>query len=182
MYSNFNKYSLGESPVHWILDPVQFQVKPINYDKGTDSDNYRFEHTGISEYTKVKKSVNDLRAQDYHRFQANEGFFNPREGTDNTDLWYYNSTGGPALNVQEYRHIILPEAQRGGMNTAQMVKHSWNDPGRCEQFNYNTRNNYKPGPGLPDSINNVYQFDSNYLRSIKTMNTREGSMPYPDNV
>jgi hypothetical protein len=178
MYSNFNKYTLGESPVNWVLDSVQYQVKPINYSVPTD--NERFEHTGISEYTKTKKSINDLRAQDYHRFQSNEGFFNAREPTDKSDLWYYRSTGGPALNVQEYQHIILPESQRGGLNTNQMIKQSWNEPGRCNQFDYNTRNNYNPGAGLPDSIGSVYQFDSNYLRSIKTISPREGSMPYPE--
>jgi len=169
----FNKFTLGEAPVNWILDPVQYQIKPINYKSVT---NDTFEHTGISEYTKTKKSVNDIRAQDYHRFQANEGFFNPKQSKD---LWYYDSKGGPALNVQEYQHIILPESQRGGLNTSQLVKHSWNEPGRCQQFNYNTRNNYIPGPGLQDSIGNIYQFDSNYLRSIKTISQREGSMPYP---
>jgi len=179
--SQYNGYSLNKAPVNWILDPVQYQVKEINY-SGNKPSNYQFEHTGIPEYTTVKRSVNDLTTQSYRRFQANTGDFNPNEAKDNSDLWYYSTNGGASLNVQEYQHIIFPESQRGGLNTKNMVKYSWNDSNKCQLFNYNSKNNLVPGPGLGDSVNNIYSFDSNYVRNVLSSNPREGSMPYPNNM
>jgi len=193
-YSNYSKFALNQSTNKWILDPVQYQIGHINFNNGQNfaegnrvSENEPFEHTMIPEYTKVRKSTNDFRSQSYRRFEANNGNFNPNEATDNTDLWYYGGDlgGGKAHNLQEYQHIILPEVQRGGLNTTNMVKYSWNDSDKCKIFNYNVKNNEVPGPGLGDSVNNIYSFDSGYTRSIGIQNQREGSMPYSvtqDNV
>jgi hypothetical protein len=155
-------------------------------------------------YTATKKSVNDFPAQSYHRFTANEGYFNPNEGNNNTDLWYYGAaenrfadiglTGAP-LNVQEVNHIIFPEPQRGGLNSTNLAKYSWvntqspkqmyswearnthaiNNNQRCEFFNYN--NTYsKNFNGRP--VDEVYSFDSNYCRSIGISSPTSGSMPF----
>jgi hypothetical protein len=152
-------------------------------------------------YTSTKKSVNDFPAQSYHRFTANEGYFNPNEGNNNTDLWYYGAaangigfTGAP-LNVQEVNHIIFPEAQRGGLNSSNLAKYSWvntqepkqmvsweaantdaiNNDSRCEFFNYNNTYSDKFN-GRP--VNEVYSFDSNYCRSIGISSPTSGSMPF----
>jgi hypothetical protein len=83
-------------------------------------------------YTSVKKSANDFPAQSYHRFLANDGYFNPTEGINNSDLWYYGADkvydqygfSGAGLNVQEINHIIFSEPQRGGLNSANLAKYS----------------------------------------------------------
>lgn len=83
-------------------------------------------------YTAVKKSANDFPAQSYHRFLANDGYFNPMESIDNSDLWYYGADkrfdksgfSGAGLNVQEVNHIIFPESQRGGLNSSNLAKYS----------------------------------------------------------
>ena len=155
-----------------------------------------FEHL-LPAYTATKKSVNDFPAQSYHRFLANDGYFNPSEGFDNSDLWYYsadreaekNGIAGAALNVQSPNHIIFPEPQRGGLNSSNLAKYSWenrnntnseswesqngmniNNDSRCEFFNYNTH--------TPVPFNKVYSFDSNYCRSIGISSPTSGSMPF----
>jgi hypothetical protein len=157
----------------------------------------------LPSYTQVKRSQNDVPAQDYHRFLANNGYFNANEGTNNTDLWYYgannvlNSLGysGPAVNVQEVNHIIFPEPQRGGLDTRNLTKYStvnsspinnkvsWenqnkvvvNNDQRCKLFNYN--NGYTVDKEkIP--FETVYSFDSNYCRSIGINSPFEGSMPF----
>jgi hypothetical protein len=135
---------------------------------------------------------------------ANQGYFNPNEANNNTDLWYYGAaenrfadiglTGAP-LNVQEVNHIIFPEAQRGGLNSSNLAKYSWvNTQGpkqmvswegrnshaidnnkNCEFFNFN--NTYsKNFNGRP--VNEVYSFDSEYCRSIGISSPTSGSMPF----
>ena len=159
-------------------------------------------------YTSTKKSVNDFPAQSYHRFEANNGYFNPNESVDNHDLWYYgadkiaqrNEAGvaGAPLNVQEINHIIFPEAQRGGLDSKNVAKYSWtpvnnkegvswesqninsvDNNNNCEFFNYN--NGYSGNRNT--DFNKVYSFDSNYCRDIGISGKYEGSMPFnPQNV
>jgi hypothetical protein len=159
-------------------------------------------------YTATKKSVNDFTAQSYHRFQANDGYFNPNESTNNTDLWYYGAdsiamrnephVAGAPLNVQEINHIVFPEAQRGGLDSRNVSKYSWTNVGpkqmnlswesqnehivdnnkNCQFFNYNSGYTGKQVP-----FNEAYKFDSNYVRNIGIAGPYEGSMPFiPSNV
>jgi hypothetical protein len=186
--TQFRSYELNRAVNYYLLDPFQYSITKFDYNlpngeptnkRGDDSisskdfkndpgliyRNVDFD-TLLPTFTGVKKSANDLTAMDYHRFLANNGYFNPNEGTNNTDLWYYgadqirqsnDNVGGAPLNVQEVNHIIFPEPTRGGTNTQLLAKYSWTSklPQRdttswesinytpvdnsqnCEFFNYN---------------------------------------------
>jgi len=220
--TQFKSYELNKASNYWTLDPFQYSITKFNYnlpdkpkpegviipsstftnDPGLVYKDVNFEKL-LPSFTQTKRSVNDFPAQSYHRFEANEGYFNPQEGKDNSDLWYYgaaqnaqNSDAGIAgapLNVQDVKHIIFPEAQRGGLNSQNLAKYSWsnykqtpndswesinsmnfNNNARCQFFNYNN-----------NKFNNTsaYQFDSNYCRDIGISGKYEGSMPFnPQNV
>ena len=179
--SKFKSYELTRATNYYTLDPFQYSITKFDFN-GTSSKNETF-YKGIEleklipSYTSVKKSVNDFSAQSYHRFTANEGYFNPQEGNNNSDLWFYGSNGGPALNVQDVNHIIFPEAQRGGLDSKNLTKYSWtsefskpsesweaqnkmpvDNSKNCEFFNYNNEKVI--------DFNQVYSFDSDYCRSI----------------
>jgi len=217
--TQFKSYQLNGAINHYLLDPFQYTITKFDYylpsgqatKKQTDSisglvyKNVDFD-TILPSFTAVKKSVNDFPAQDYHRFLANDGYFNPQEATNNTDLWFYGAEqsgqpSGPAVNVQEVNHIIFPEAQRGGTDTKNLAKYSWTsnlpkrDTTSWESINYqpvdNTQNcsffNYNNGyTTSSDSFKNqfnksfekAYQFDSNYTRSIGISGPQSGSMPF----
>ena len=175
----FKSYELNSAVNYYLLDPFQYSITKFNYtlpngkqsNKNTEKNEgliYRDVNfdTLLPAFTATKKSVNDFPAQSYHRFLANDGYFNPQESTDNTDLWFYgadeimqknNLVGGAALNVQEVQHIIFPEPQRGGTDTKNLAKYSWvsklpkrdtssweainytpvDNSQNCEFFNYN---------------------------------------------
>ena len=221
--SQFKSYELTAASNFYTLDPFQYSITKFKYNMDTEPTNpgeglnkavvgqYDFKNDPglvyknvdferlLPAYTSTKKSVNDFPAQSYHRFQANEGYFNPNEGTNNRDLWYYGAdkiaervdakVAGPALNVQEVNHIVFPEAQRGGLNSRQVSKYStvntvpkknesWesenekvvNNNINCEFFNYNSH--------LEVPFDKVYSFDSDYCRSINIAGPYEGSMPF----
>jgi hypothetical protein len=224
--SQFKSYELNAASNFYTLDPFQYSITKFKYNMDTEPTNpgeglnkavvgqYDFKNDPglvyknvdferlLPAYTSTKKSVNDFPAQSYHRFEANEGYFNPNEGTDNRDLWYYGAdriaertdakVAGPALNVQEVRHIIFPEPQRGGLNSRQVSKYStvnttvkknesWesqnerpvNNNINCEFFNYNSN--------LQVPFDKVYSFDSDYCRSINIAGPYTGSMPFKNN-
>lgn len=165
----FPSYELNSAVNHYLLDPFQYNITKFDYflpnGKPTNSEvkpDYGLVYKDIDfdkllpAFTATSKSVNDFPAQDYHRFLANDGYFNPNEGTDNKDLWYYGATkianenggvAGAPLNVQEVNHIIFPEAQRGGTNTQTLAKYSWSskfptkDTTSWESINYTPVNN-----------------------------------------
>jgi len=224
--TQFPSYKLNGAINHYLLDPFQYSItkfdytlpngKKTNETGGIDSINFKNDpgliyknvnfDTLLPSFTAEKKSVNDFPAQDYHRFLANEGYFNPQEGKNNSDLWYYGADrgsqpSGAALNVQEVKHIIFPEPQRGGTDTKNLAKYSWTsklpkkDTTSWESINYqpvdNTQNcsffNFNNGyTTSSDSFKNqfnklfdkVYQFDSNYTRSIGISAPQSGSMPF----
>jgi len=229
--AQFKSYELNKAVNYYTLDPFQYSITKFDYNvpgksavssPGIDQKDFKYDpglvYRGVDfekllpSFTSEKKSVNDFPAQSYHRFLANEGYFNPGESTNNTDLWYYGAdsnsrtngigAAGAPLNVQEVNHIIFPEPQRGGTNTQQMSKYSWtssdtkyiNDKVSWESENYqpvdNSQNceffNYNSGYSNPQQHNNfnqVYSFDSNYLRSINVNPSYRGSMPFnPQNV
>jgi hypothetical protein len=210
--SQFQSHNLTSASNYYTLDPFQYSITKIKYnvpgnnrptenetviqqkdiqnDPGLIYKNVDFEKL-LPAYTSTKKSVNDFPAQSYHRFTANEGYFNPKESFDNTDLWYYSAekTGGASLNVQEINHIVFPESQRGGLNTQQLARYSgnnqtqiqnnsWesenfkevNNDSNCSFFDYNHRNNVY--------VDKVYSFDSDYCRQIKISAPASGSMPF----
>jgi len=223
--TQFKSYQLNQASNYWTLDPFQYSITKFRYNlpnvKSNELGETDFKNKPgliykdvdfekiLPSYTQVKKSVNDFRAFDYHRFEANEGYFNPNESVDNTDLWYYGSSknartnglgvAGPSLNVQEVKHIIFPEPQRGGLDTKNLAKYSWsnftptpsaswesqnnfsiNNDKNCRFFDYNT--GYTTDR-TQESFNNVYNFDSNYCRNIGISGPYEGSMPFnPNNV
>jgi len=222
--SQFPSYELNSAPNYWTLDPFQYSITKFHYNNFDQNKNDRevdtfsqddfkndpglvykdvnFEEL-LPSYTQVKRSQNDVPAQDYHRFLANDGYFNPKEGTDNKDLWYYgannvlNNVGysGAAVNVQEVNHIIFPEPQRGGLDTRNLTKYStvnslpinnkvsWenqnrvyvNNDQRCKLFDYNSGYTVDKEK-IP--FETVYSFDSNYCRSIGISSPFEGSMPF----
>lgn len=223
--SQFKSYELNAASNFYTLDPFQYSITKFKYNLDTTPTNpgeglnkaivgqfdfkndpglvYRdvdFERL-LPAYTSTKKSVNDFPAQNYHRFMANEGYFNPNEAKDK-DLWYYSAdaiaqrvdskVAGPALNVQEVNHIIFPEAQRGGLNSRQVTKYStvnttpkknesWesenekvvNNNINCQFFNYNSN--------LQVPFDKVYTFDSDYCRAINIAGPYTGSMPFKNN-
>jgi hypothetical protein len=205
----FKSYELTKATNEYILDPYQYKITKFNtslpnspmlqqrpVQGGLQYNSVGFDAL-LPTYTSVKRSENDLTAQDFHRFEANSGFFRPTD----SNLWYRGADiiatntglGGKALNVQEEQHIIFPEAQRGGINSKQLVKYSmtstkapvrgtdWesqnalpvNNNENCKAFSYNAR--YSPNINQP----NPYKFDSNYCRSIGISRPDEGSMPLP---
>ena len=206
----FNGYNLTSAINQYTLDPFQYSITKFKYRINDLQDPVLEEHISqkdfqnnpglvyrgadfeklLPSYTSAKKSVNDFPAQSYHRFMANEGYFNPNEGKDNSDLWYYHASGGPALNVQEPNHIIFPEAQRGGVNSSNLVKYSWTSKFPQKQNLSWENQNYKPvnndqngayfswNTQLPKDFNSVYQFDSNYCRNIQINGPEEGSLPF----
>lgn len=228
--SQFKSYELNKATNYYTLDPFQYSITKFKYnlpgspsnpldglnkisvgkndfqnDPGLIYKDVDFERL-LPAYTSTKKSVNDFPAQSYHRFEANEGYFNPNESLDNRDLWYYgaddiarrNGLGGAASNVQEIKHIIFPEPQRGGLNSRNLSKYSWvnttvkpneswesqnlqpvNNDTNCQFFNYN--NGYSKEPHT--DVNKAYTFDSDYCRSIGINAPTSGSMPFlPKNV
>ena len=233
--SQFKSYELNKAINYYLLDPYQYAITKFDYANpkvvpGTDSgisnnntlknipDPKGLIYKGINienflpAYTSSKKSENDYTAGSYHRFEANDGYFNPLESKDNTDLWYYgasdiarnnNGTSGAVLNVQEVNHIIFPEVQRGGLNSTNLVKYSWNNTREyknkesweaqsfnqihpngidnnqnCQFFNYN---NYYSNDKNAVPVDKVYSFDSEYTRKIGISSPTSGTMPYPSN-
>ena len=222
--TQFKSYELNQASNYWTLDPFQYSITKFDYnfpdkrkkEPGVDSQDFKnspgliyqdvnFEKL-LSSYTSVKKSVNDFPAQSYHRFEANEGYFNPQESVNNSDLWYYGSdtiaaenglgVGGAPLNVQEVNHIIFPEAQRGGTDSKNLTKYSWSNTIAKDT------SSWEHTSGLEPSINNnencqffnynnryntikqpfnLYKFDSDYCRSIGINNPYTGSMPFNPN-
>jgi len=215
--TQFKSYELNKAINFYTLDPFQYSITKFDYrlpgnptisgantlavDPSDFKNNpglvYRdtdFEKL-LPSFTQTKKSVNDFPAQSYHRFLAGNGYFNPQESVNNTDLWYYGAddisringigAAGPSVNVQEVNHIIFPEAQRGGLNSNNLAKYSWsnytqnntgswesennqivNNNVNCEFFNFNSNNrSHQP-------------FDSNYCRSIGISAPYSGSMPF----
>jgi hypothetical protein len=157
--TQFKSYELNQASNYWTLDPFQYSITKFQYnfpdgrsvnvnpqnsaspsefknDPGLVYHGVNFEKL-LPSFTQVKKSANDFTAMDYHRFEANEGYFNPKESVNNTDLWYYGACdnartngfgiAGVPLNVQELNHIIFPEPQRGGLNTQNLTKYSWSN-------------------------------------------------------
>jgi hypothetical protein len=217
--TQFKSYELNKAVNYYLLDPFQYSITKFDYNipgkESVNTDCQTFDQKDFKNdpglvykgtnfekllpaYTSTKKSVNDFPAQSYHRFLANEGYFNPNESIDNSDLWYYGAEknknaniglSGAGLNVQELQHIIFPEPQRGGLNSTNLAKYSWantyttpneswgsqneksvNNDTNCEFFNYNTHR--------PVSFNKVYSFDSNYCRYIGINPPHSGSMPF----
>lgn len=229
--AKFKSYELNKAVNYYTLDPFQYNItkfqyylpggEPTNKNTGIPSKDFKndpglvykdinFEKL-LPTFTGEKKSAKDLRALDYHRFEANNGYFNPKEAVNNTDLWYFGANdisnnsafkiAGKQLNVQETKHIIFPEPERGGTNTQLLTKYSWaphfskksqgddisweskNDTStdkfvntNCSFFNFNTRNY----DAFNDSFDEVYSFDSNYCRNIGISSKSQGVMPYPD--
>ena len=228
--TQFKSYELTAASNYWTLDPFQYSITKFDFhfpdgrmvdetdkvqvnqndfenDPGLIYHGTDFEKL-LPSYTSTKKSVNDFPAQSYHRFEANNGYFNPNEGNDNSDLWYYgadniakdNGIGlaGNAVNVQEIKHIIFPEPQRGGLDSRNVAKYSWspgnirqigdfswegqnvfpiNNDERCQFFNWN--NGYSE---MNVPFNKVYGFDSNYCRDIGISSPTQGSMPFSHNA
>jgi hypothetical protein len=221
--TQFRSYELTAASNYWTLDPFQYSITKFKYNLPIDNEsgssgitdfkndpgliykNVDFDKL-LPAYTSTKKSVNDFSAQSYHRFTANEGYFNPYESINNQDLWYYladsksngSGVGGPPLNVQEINHIIFPEPQRGGLNSKSVSKYSssniihrgdkvsWgsqnftpvNNDKNCAFFSYNSGYN---SPRNTD-FNKVYTFDSDYCKSIGISSKYEGSMPFNPKV
>jgi hypothetical protein len=226
--TQFKSYELNAASNYWTLDPFQYSITKFqfNFPDGREVDtsnsvtvnqndfqNYpglvyrdvNFENL-LPSYTQTKRSVNDFPAQSYHRFEANDGYFNPNESNDNSDLWYYgadenalkNGVGlaGNAVNVQETNHIIFPEAQRGGLDSRNVAKYSWS-PGNIKQVGdfswegqnaipvnnnercefFNWNNKYST-----NFVPSVYSFDSDYCRDIGISPPTSGSMPYSPHV
>lgn len=216
--TQFKSYELTSASNYWTLDPCQYNITKIEYKlpngvSTSKKDNKLLDKPGsliykdvnfdklLPVYTSEKRSVNDFTAQSYPRFEANDGYFNP---ANSKDLWYYGASeisksnglnlSGKALNVQDDKHIIFPEPQRGGLNTQAMAKYSWSqtydkkklgdnlswesynskyiDNGNnCNNFKYNNKNR-------GDNFNQVYSFDSDYCRNIGISGPKEGTMPY----
>jgi len=222
--TQFKSYELNQASNHWTLDPFQYSITKFDYnfpgkasDVSVSSDDFKNDpgliyrgvnfETLLPSYTQTKKSVNDFPAQSYHRFLANNGYFNPQESVNNTDLWYYGANNnartnglgiaGAPLNVQEVNHIIFPEAQRGGTDSRNLAKYSWSNftearGGSWEGDNVNSVNNnqncqffnYNSGYTVDRNktpFNKVYSFDSNYCREIGINDQYTGSMPFNPN-
>jgi hypothetical protein len=219
--SQFKSYEFNKAINYYLLDPFQYQITKFDFDTPKINDpgcvtfsqndfkndpGLVYKGTNFEEllpsYTSTKKSVNDFPTQDYHRFLANQGYFNPNESIDNSDLWYYGAERNPGanigltgagLNVQEVQHIIFPESQRGGTNSTNLAKYSWsntqnnrdgsweaenahsiNNNMNCQFFNYNSH--YNKNYSVP--VNSVYGFDSDYCRYIGINAPHTGSMPF----
>ena len=230
--SQFKSWELNQAVNYYLLDPFQYAITKFDFalpdgqrsaqpqpgvtvdqsdfknDPGLVYKDVNFEKV-LPAFTAQKKSANDFRAVDYHRFEANDGYFNPREALNNTDLWYYGSdknarnscigTAGAALNLQEVEHIIFPEPERGGTNTQLLSRYSWpqtyskkeqGDDLSWEAQNDQSINNNKNCEffnwnsrynNYKTPFNSVYKFDSNYCREIGISSPSQGVMPYPKN-
>ncbi len=221
--TQFKSYNLNQAINYYTLDPFQYSITKFKYTVPGKNEAKKFsKYTNnpgliykgsdfeklLPSFTQTKKSVNDFPAQSYHRFTANEGYFNPDESNNNSDLWFYGASqlakvnglniAGPALNVQEVNHIIFPEAQRGGLNTQTLSKYSstnyiqpksdsWesqnlinisNDT-NCRFFDYNS--GYTTDR-TKQPFEDVYRYDSDYCRSIGISGPYEGSMPFNPNT
>jgi len=149
------------------LNKVSIVQADLQNDPGLIYNGVNFEKL-LPAYTSTKKSVNDFPAQSYHRFEANNGYFNPNESLDNRDLWYYgadqiahrNEAGvaGAPLNVQEVNHIVFPEAQRGGLNSKNLAKYSWTSVENREFNNPVSWEGKNMTPVTPEVINNDCEF------------------------
>ena len=226
--TQFKSYELTEASNYWTLDPFQYSITKFHYNLPIGESNIRKGGVGgytgkfdndpgliykgidfeklLPSFTSEKKSVNDFRAMDYHRFLANEGYFNPTESINNSDLWYYGASdtfknigiAGAQLNKQEVNHIIFSEPQRGGTNTKTLARYSWSPtvdkltPGEPalswgEQNILPVDNNKNceffnwNSKITPPSFNKAYSFDSNYVRRIGTSGPDSGSMPFTKN-
>jgi hypothetical protein len=223
--TQFPSYRLNDSINHYLLDPFQYSVTKFDYrlpngqptnrsnDGSVNRNDFKNDpgliyrdvdfDTLLPSFTAEKKSTNDFPAQDYHRFQANEGYFNPRESTNNGDLWYYGAeeirkregVAGAGLNVQEVSHIIFPEAQRGGTDTKNLAKYSWTsqlpkpDTTSWESINYrpvdNNQNcsffNYNNGyTTSSDSFKNQFNRNFNQVYSFDSNYARSIGILGPD--
>jgi hypothetical protein len=202
--TQFKSHELTKAQTLYTLDPYQYSVTKFNYsltpngeeilkNKNNKIDGLRYKDADFNKllpvYTSTKRSVNDFSAQSYHRFNANDGYFNPTPGKD---LWYYGAEAflGPSLNVQDPQKIIFPEPQRGGLNSRQVTRYStvssvpakntgtWesensqkvNNEINCQFFNYNSN--------LQVPFDKVYSFDSIYCRAINIAGPESGSMPF----
>jgi hypothetical protein len=221
--TKFKSYEQNQAISYYLLNPFQYSITKFDYsidqnapkNPNTVSQNDFKNDPGLvykdvdleqllPTFTAEKKSANDVPAQDYHRFMAGNGYFNPRENENNNkDLWYYGSqeiamhngfgVAGPGLNVQEVNHIIFPEPQRGGLNSQTLVKYSWentnyhhnpswesqniesiNNEQNCKFFNWNGKYN----DPTPTPFDKVYTFDSDYCKKIGIEGPLSGSMPY----
>ncbi len=205
--TRFPDHELTRAVGTYVLDPYQYSITKFEWSSGhqqpeKDGLVYRgvnFEKL-LPEYDLDRRSAKDYRAQDYHRFLSNDGFFKPDENEYSNTLWYnganrlaqQNGYAGAGLNVQEERHIIFPEASRGGVDTKNLAKYSWsnvqpnqsgsweysnspamgvNNESNCEFFSWN-KNTYS------DDYSKIYSFDSNYLRNIGIIRPETGTMPY----
>ena len=227
--SQFKSYQLNQAVNYYLLDPFQYSITKFDFalpdgqrsngpqsgitvdqsefknDPGLVYKNVNFEKI-LPTFTAQKKSANDFRAVDYHRFEANEGYFNPKEALNNTDLWYYGSdnnarnsglgVAGNSVNLQEVQHIIFPEPERGGTNTQLLARYSWpqtiskhedGDHLSWEAQNDHSINNDKNCQffnwnsrysGFSPPFNSVYSFDSDYTRYIGISGPQQGVMPY----
>jgi len=215
--TQFKSYELNGAINYYLLDPFQYSITKFDYrlpdgqysNQGSGVSQNDFQNnpgliykdvnfdTILPAFTATKKSVNDFPAQSYHRFLANDGYFNPNEGVNNTDLWYYgadqimqsnNLVGGAPLNVQEVNHIIFPEPQRGGTNTQNLAKYSWTsklpkkDTTSWESINYtpvdNNQNcsffNFNNGyTSSSDSFKNQFNKSFNKVYSFDSNYCRE---------
>jgi len=217
--AQFKSYELNGAINTYLLDPFQYKITKFNYSAVPSGDdnpvygtllnkstfgkivttNKGLEYSGtdfdtlLPEYTSVKKSAKDIKALSYHQFLANDGYFNPNEASDNSDLWYYGADNnmktnqgfsGPTLNQQDPTHIIFPEPQRGGLGTRNLVKYSSaNNPGNtnntnvnnlqntCTNFNWNTKDNAQ------NNFGEVYKYDSNYIRNLGISSLKSGTLP-----
>jgi hypothetical protein len=209
--TQFKSYDLNQAVNYYLLDPFQYNITKFNYglpeqgirDNTQETNGLIYKDVDIHKLLPIfdydRNSVNDFTAQSYHRFEANDGYFNPKESIDNSDLWYYgaqkvavsNGLGiaGATLNVQEVNHIIFPEPQRGGLDTRNISKYS--------SVNYipNVSDSWQSTSGLDLPVNNnercgffnynnfdrdisPYRFDSEYCRNININSPEEGSMPF----
>lgn len=136
--AQFKDFELNSAVNYYTLDPFQYAITKFDYKlpdgsyTTTKPNDTGLIYKGLEinkllpSFTATKKSVNDFPAQSYHRFLANDGYFNPQESLNNDDLWYYGANpNGAGVNVQEVNHIIFPEAQRGGLNSTNLAKYSW---------------------------------------------------------
>lgn len=119
-------------------------------------------------YSRTLRSANDFSGLSFGRFESGDGYFVPGQTTLTSQVW-------AKTDVQQPRHVILPEAQRGGLHSRQLVKESWNTP-NCRDFSFNAR--YGLGPR---SFNDVYKYNSDYCRGIGISSEQQGSMPYSQN-
>jgi len=119
-------------------------------------------------YSRVSKSANDFSGLSFGRFQSGDGYFSSDQNSTNSQNRIWATT-----DVQQPRHIIQAESQRGGLHSSQLVKESWNTP-NCTDFSFNSR--YMLGDR---EMNEVYKYNSNYCRNIGISSEQQGSMPYP---